>query len=118
MHFFLRVEEGGGDGIFQERFAVFFEGGNFGGFEGLALVLFFLEHLALAHQGLVLAACAGVGEKGINPVAQARRLDLFDDGLAEFLGFLFNFGRHKKMVRTINHIPPAKAIANAACRMG
>ena len=54
VHFFLGVEETGGDGIAEQGVAVFFKRGYFGGVQGLAVVLFFLQGLA-ACGGVVLA---------------------------------------------------------------
>ena len=95
VHFFLRVEETGGDGIFQQRVPVGFKRGDFRRFQRLAAVLFFLERLALAHQRLVLAARRGVGLKSVNARADAAGLDLFEDGFAKLVRFRFNFCRHK-----------------------
>jgi hypothetical protein len=95
VHFFLRVEEAGGDGIYQQRVAVGFKRGDFRRFQRLAAVLFFLERLALAHQRLVLAARRGVGLKSVNARADAAGLDLFEDGFAKLVRFRFNFCRHK-----------------------
>ena len=64
-----RVEKAAGDGIAQQRIAVFFKIGNFGALRFAALRLFFLKRLALVHQGFILAARAGVGQKGVNPPA-------------------------------------------------
>ena len=104
VHFLLRVEEAGGDGIFQQRVAVFLKGGDFRRFQRLAAVLFFLERLAFAHQGFILAARAVASARKVSmrwrmPPA----LELFQDGCAKLVRFRFNFGRHKCFGR-INHI--------------
>ena len=95
VHLFLRVEETAGDGILEQRVAVFFKRGDFRRFQRLTGVLFFLERLALAHQALVSAARRGVGQKSIEPLLDATGLDVIDDGFAKLARFGFNLVRHK-----------------------
>ena len=94
MHFLLRVEKSAGDGIFQQCVAFFFKRGDFRRFQGLTAMLFFLEHLAFAHQAFILAARGGVGEEGVNALLDAAGLDVIDDGFAKFARFGFNFDGH------------------------
>jgi len=95
VHFLLRVEEAGGDGIFEQRVAVGLKRGDFRRFKRLAGVLFFLERLAFAHQAFILAARGGVGEEGVNAPLDAAGFEVFEDGFAEFARFGFKFGGHK-----------------------
>ena len=92
VHLLLRVEETLGDGVREEVLAEFFEGGDFGVVEGFAGALFFLEHLALGHQGLILAADLSVGQESVNVLPHRADLGLVEDGLAEFAGFLEDRG--------------------------
>jgi hypothetical protein len=91
VHFFLRVEEAAGDGIFEKRVAVFFKRGDFRRFQRLTTVLFFLKRLAFAHQAFVSAARRGVGQERIQALLDAAGLDVFDDSFAEFARFGFDF---------------------------
>jgi hypothetical protein len=74
-------------------------------------VLFFLERLALVHEAFILAAHGGVGKESVNAFANAASLDVFNDGLAEFACFGFNFVGHKYADR-IKHSAGGKAIRN------
>src|ERR1017187_10156773 len=94
VHFLLRIEEAGRDGVFQQRVAVFFKRRDFRWVKLLAVVLFFLECLALAHQRFILATRRGIGEESINALADAAGLKLFEDGFAKLVRFRFNFCRH------------------------
>jgi hypothetical protein len=95
VHFFLRVEKTGGNGIFQQGFPAGFERRDFRRVKRLAVMLFFLQGLAFAHQRLILAAGGGVGHESINALADAAGLELFQDGFAQFVRFGFDFCRHK-----------------------
>jgi hypothetical protein len=78
MQFFLRVEEAGGHGIFQQRLAFGFKVGYLRRFERPALLLFFLQRLAFAHQRLILAARAVVGQKSVDALADGGHFRLGD----------------------------------------
>jgi hypothetical protein len=99
LHFLLRIEETAGDRIVEEGFAQLFKGGDFALGEGRAGVLLFMEHFALGHQGLVVAAGLVVGHEDFNVLAQGADVRLVEDGLTELLRFLedsgfFNLGWH------------------------
>jgi hypothetical protein len=115
VHLLLRVEKAGGHGIFEQRVAFRFKAGDFRRFKRLAVVLFFLERLALAHQAFILAARAGVGEEGVNALLDAAGFNMRDDGFAQFAGLGFNLVGHNYFLRrAINHICRVNANANAA----
>ena len=94
--FFLRVEEFARDGILQQRVAVLFKIGNIRAIEGLAVVLLFVQCVALAHHGFILATRCSVRQKSVNALADGGHFRLRDDGFAKFPRFLFNLGRHNQ----------------------
>jgi hypothetical protein len=92
---FLRIEKSTRNGILHQVVAMFFEVGNFSAFERLRPRLFFLKRLPLAHHRFILAARAGVGQKGVNALADGNHFRLVNDGLAQFFGLGFNLCGHK-----------------------
>jgi hypothetical protein len=99
LHFLLGIKEAAGDGIVEKGFAQLFKGGDFTLGERRAGVLLFMQHFALGHEGLVVAAGLVIGHENFNVLAQGTDVRLVEDGLAEFLRFLddsgfFNLGRH------------------------
>ena len=57
-------------------------------------MLFFLQCVALAHEGFILAAGGGVRQESINALADAGGLDLLEDRLAQLVGLGFDFSWH------------------------
>jgi len=111
MQFFLRVQKPPGGGIFQQFITVLFKIGDFHAVERLSVVLLFVKRVALAHHGFVLAAGGGIRHKSVNAPADGRHFRLFNDGLAKFPCFLFNFCRHMVSIfRLIKHICRWKAM--------
>jgi hypothetical protein len=76
VHFFLGIQEGNGNRIFEQVVPVFFKSGYFGAFQSLATVLLFLQFLAGVHDRFVLAARAGVGEESVDAFTDSGRLQL------------------------------------------
>ena len=95
VQFLLRVQKRRRRRNFQQRVAVLFKVGDFNAIQRLAVVLLFVQRVALAHDGFVLAARGGVGHKGVNALADGRHFRLVHDDLAQFACFFFNFSRHK-----------------------
>jgi hypothetical protein len=87
VHLFLGVQEAGGHGILQEGLAVAFKLSNLGGVQGLAMMLFFLEGLALGHQGFILAPRPVISHESVNAFADPGSLHLLKDCLAQFIRF-------------------------------
>ena len=109
--FLLCVEEAPRDRIAQQRLAALFKLGNLCGRERMAVLLLFLQRLALAHQRLILAARRRVRQKRVNPPADGDHFRLRDDGLAKLHRLFFDFCAHKVFsARVINHTSPPKAI--------
>ena len=98
MEFLLRVEKAGRHRIFQQRLAAFFKFRNLRRFERLAVLLFFLQRLAFAHQDFILAARAVIRQKSINATADGDHFRLGNDGLAKFPRFFFDFCGHKILI--------------------
>ena len=79
--------------------------------------LFFLKRLPFAHHRFILAARAGVGQKGANALADGNHFRLVNDGLAQFPGLGFNPCGHNLFIwHTINHKFRRKAIGLPAKR--
>jgi hypothetical protein len=101
VQFFLGVDEPFGDRVAQKGVPLAIEGGDFIAIQGQALVLAFVEGLALLAQFLVLPPRIGVGHERFDAPADVLKLRLPDDGLAQFQSFLahciLNLGicRHK-----------------------
>jgi hypothetical protein len=91
VHFLLRIQKGGGNGVFQQGVALLLEAGDFRRFQRLAVVLFFLERLAFAHDAFILAARRGIRQKRINALANSASFNVFDNGFAKLTGFVFDF---------------------------
>jgi hypothetical protein len=104
VQFFLRVKKPGGHGVFQQRLAFGFKLGNLRGFERLAVLLFFLQRLAFAHERFILGPRAGVGQKRVDAFADGNHFRLGDNDPAKFLRFFFNDGWHKLFAPTIKHV--------------
>jgi hypothetical protein len=96
VQFLLGVDEAFGHRIAEEDVALVVEGGDFRAIQGKALMLAFVERLAFLAQALVLLARVGVGHERLDAPADALKLRLLDDGLAQLQGFLahciFNLG--------------------------
>jgi hypothetical protein len=95
VHFFLGIQEGDGDRVFEQVIPVLFKSGNFGAIQSLATMLLFLQFLAGVHDRFVLAARAGVGEESLDAFTDSRRLQLGENGFAEFFSLRFNLCGHK-----------------------
>jgi hypothetical protein len=95
MHLFLGIQEADGDRVLEQIVAVLLKSADFGVIQSLATLLLFLQFLALVHDGFVLAARVIVGEESLDAFVDSRRLQLGEDGFAEFLGLRFNLCGHK-----------------------
>jgi hypothetical protein len=92
LHFLLGIEKAAGDGIGQKAFAELLKGRNFTVSQSHAGMLSFMEGFALLHQCFVLAAGRVVGHEGLDVFAPGADFRLFENGLAEFAGFLGDCG--------------------------
>ncbi len=97
VQFLLRVEEIFSHGIQQQRIAGFFKVGDLRAGQRLPGVLFLVKRLTFVVHNFILRLRFGIGEKGVNALANAHCLDLFGDGGAKLLRFGFNFCRHKSI---------------------
>jgi hypothetical protein len=88
VQFLLSVNEPFGHRISQEDFAFVVKGGDFSAIQGEALMLAFVEGLALLAQALVLPPRIRVGHEGLDAPANALKLGLLDNRLAQFQSFL------------------------------
>jgi hypothetical protein len=101
--FLAGVEKAAGDGIVQERFAVYFKIGNLGGLQRLAAMLFVVERLAFARHNFVLLLCAGIGQESVNALADGNHFRPGNDGLAKLFRLrryriFFSLNRHRGAV--------------------
>jgi len=88
VHFFLGVDEGAGDRVIEQGFAMGLEVGNFLAGKRLGVLLFLLEGLAFGHEAFVLLAAFIIVHEGVDVFAGGTEILLIQDGLAEFPGFL------------------------------
>jgi hypothetical protein len=101
VHFLLRVNEPFAHRIIQKGIALGIELRDFTAIQGEALMLAFVQGAALLAQALVLLLRGGIGHESLDALADALKLGLLDDGLAQFHCFLahrildLGIGMHK-----------------------
>ncbi len=88
VHFFLRINKSFGDGIAKQTVALRFKRRDLLRIQLKALMLLIVQRAALFRQALILLLCLRVRHKGIDPLPDALKLGLLNDGLAKFNGFL------------------------------
>lgn len=88
LHLFLRIQEIARNGIIDERFPKLLEGIHFAAVQRRSRLLLLLQHLALHHQRVVLAADLVIGHESLDLLAHRADIGLFQEGLAKLTGFL------------------------------
>jgi hypothetical protein len=88
LHFMLGVDEPFGHRIAQEGVALGIKRGDFSPVQRQTLMLAFVQGAALLVQALVKLLRAAVGHKGIDPLANALKLRLPDNGFAQLQSLL------------------------------
>ena len=88
VHFFLSVNESFAHRISQKGVPLGIECGHFAAIQGKSLMLAFVQGAALLAQALILLLRGWIGHENFDPLPDALKLGLLNDGFAELQSLL------------------------------